>query len=97
MNTAEIEWLMFPMSPELEAVLKRPAWHAEAACRGEGVDTFFPDSHEDPRNVMAICVSCPVKTQCLNYALEDPSLKGVWGGTSARHRSRLRRQSSNAR
>ena len=85
---------MFPMPPELEAVLKRPAWQAEAACRGDEVSVFFPDSHEDSRYVIAICVSCPVKTECLNYALEDPSLKGVWGGTSARQRSRLRRQAS---
>lgn len=85
---------MFPMPPEFGAVLKRPAWHAKAACRGDGVDSFFPASHEDSSGVIAICVACPVKTECLNYALEDPSLKGVWGGTSARQRSRLRRQAS---
>jgi WhiB family redox-sensing transcriptional regulator len=94
MNAPEIEWLMFPMSPEMTALLKRPAWQSDAACRGLEVDTFFPGSHEDLGASVATCVSCPVKNECLNYALEDPSLKGVWGGTSARQRSRLRRQAS---
>jgi WhiB family transcriptional regulator, redox-sensing transcriptional regulator len=85
---------MFPMPPELEAVLRRPAWHAKAACRGVGGDMFFPDSSDDPRKAIAICAGCPVKSECLSYALADPSLKGVWGGTSGRERSRLRRQAS---
>lgn len=92
MDLAEIEWLMLPMSPELMLLLRRPAWHAEAACRGVDVDTFFPRAHEDMGDSVAVCVGCPVKTECLNYALQDSSLKGVWGGTSARERNRLRRQ-----
>jgi WhiB family redox-sensing transcriptional regulator len=92
MNSAEVEWLMFPLPPEVEVVLRRPAWHAEASCRGNGFDAFFPDSHDDSRNVIGICTKCTVRTQCLNYALEDPSLTGIWGGTSARRRRRLRRQ-----
>jgi WhiB family redox-sensing transcriptional regulator len=85
---------MFPMPPEIAALLKRPAWQADAACRGRAVDTFFPGANEDLADIIAICRGCPVKTECLNYALEDPSLKGVWGGTSARERSRLRRRAS---
>jgi WhiB family redox-sensing transcriptional regulator len=94
MNSTEIAWLRYPIPPKLEVALKRPSWHAEAACRGVSVDIFFPDSHEDPRNAIAVCTSCPVRTECLNYALDDPSLKGVWGATSARERSRLRQQAS---
>jgi WhiB family redox-sensing transcriptional regulator len=94
MNSDEIEWLMSPMPPEFEAVLKRPAWHAKAACRGEAVDTFFPNSHEELRDAVAICAGCSVKTECRNYALDDPSLKGIWGGMSGRERIRLRRMAS---
>jgi hypothetical protein len=39
----------------------------------------------------AICARCPVRVECLDYALEvgDPLL-GVWGGTSKLERRRMR-------
>jgi hypothetical protein len=91
MDFVEIEWLMLPMPPEMQALLKHPSWYAEAACRGHGVDTFFPTSSEGLSTIFAICANCAVKRECLECALEDPTLKVVWGGPSARGRARLRR------
>ena len=37
----------------------------------------------------AICEPCPVRSECLAFALADPHTKGIWG-TSERERMRLR-------
>jgi WhiB family redox-sensing transcriptional regulator len=76
--------------PNLRDLLGRPAWQANAACRGEGVELFFPPENTSLMEARRICNRCTVADQCLQFALERPSLKGVWAGTSERHRRRLR-------
>jgi hypothetical protein len=52
----------------------RPAWHARAECARRGLPTeaFFPSSPHsgswDPR-VLEACNACPVRIDCLNWAL----------------------------
>lgn len=36
------------------------------------------------------CNGCPVTNACLTYALADPELEGIWGGTTKNERNRLR-------
>lgn len=75
---------------ELVALIDRPAWHAYAACRGQGNGAWFPTiggTGEPPR---AVCATCPVQSECLSAAMEDPQTLGVWGGTSVVDRKHLR-------
>lgn len=76
----------------LDALLARlrPAWFALAACRGAGVDQFVTRDSRAATRAREVCAGCPVRVECLDYALDDPSIVGIWGGTSARERSRLR-------
>lgn len=76
--------------PELNDLLKRPQWQLDAACRGVGVEHFFPSEASGLMQARRVCVRCPVSKDCLDYALSDPSLKGIWAGTSERRRRRLR-------
>ena len=39
----------------------------------------------------AICVLCPVRESCLEYALTARERDGVWGGMTARERRRILR------
>ena len=39
-----------------------------------------------------ICRECPVRKDCLLYALETPIDHGVWGGMTERERRRFRRR-----
>lgn len=55
-------------------------WKREAKCANSGVD-FFPK---------LVCVGCPVRTECLDYALENGEKFGVWGGYSERERRPMR-------
>lgn len=69
----------------------RPGWHRRARCRGLGTELFIP-SRGVPTVVRAkaLCRECPVREECLAFALSDPELVGVWGGTTVKERSALR-------
>lgn len=44
-----------------------------------------------PELARRLCTGCPVGNACLTYALADPSLEGVWGGTTWEERRQIRR------
>lgn len=37
----------------------------------------------------AVCAACPVRRECLRYALEAPEEQGVWGGLDEKERADL--------
>ena len=41
---------------------------------------------------IAICNECPVKIDCLEYAINTNQDSGIWGGTTEEERKNLRRQ-----
>lgn len=53
---------------------------------------FFPESG-DVRRARAVCAGCTVRAECLDYALHasgEYPLLGIWGGTTADERRRMR-------
>lgn len=70
-------------------------WRDDAACREVDPELFFPTATDSSRATKAksICDVCRVATQCLEYAVANPELEGVWGGTSFRERQAIRRGS----
>ena len=86
MDTVPIEWLMAPGAPELPDLLNRPSWHQQAACRGS-TSTFFSNIEV----ARATCRKCPVRQECYDVAMADPSLEGIWAGLDAKERRALRR------
>lgn len=69
-------------------------WVRRASCRGRGVDPYFPPGGGSTIAARAVCSGCPVRPECLAYALADPGLQGVWGGMSDAERRVLRRRSA---
>jgi WhiB family redox-sensing transcriptional regulator len=61
-----------------------------AQCRGEDRDLFFPSLGTDPVRARVICGLCPVRQECLDDALPQADLGGIWAGTSAKQRQKLR-------
>ena len=65
-------------------------WQWRAACRGEDASLFFPPNHPEPkeerlareRQARAICATCPVRMECLEYAVRIREPHGIWGGLS---------------
>ncbi len=66
-------------------------WSWFAACAGSSAT---PDDFIPRPTVLAkqMCAGCPVRTDCLEYALSVPWLVGYWGGTTAGRRDKMRRQ-----
>lgn len=66
-------------------------WQEDASCIEVGTEMFFQETGGAPPDaVRELCAACPVQTQCLNMALNDSHLMGVWGGTSERERILMR-------
>ena len=64
-------------------------WVQQRACHVTELHLFFSLDPRDQRKAKGICVDCPVKGFCLEFALKHDE-KGIWGGTSERQRVRIR-------
>ncbi|MCV7136455.1 WhiB family transcriptional regulator [Mycobacterium hodleri] len=78
----------------LEAQPQSPTdedWYERALCPQTDPDAFFPEKGGSTKEAKKICLGCPVKQQCLQWALDHDERFGIWGGLSERERRRLKR------
>ena len=68
-------------------------WQQKALCAQTDPEAFFPEKGGSSRDGKRVCLSCDVRTECLEYALENDERFGIWGGTSELERRELRRRS----
>ncbi|MCW2288808.1 transcription factor WhiB [Leucobacter luti] len=68
------------------------AWQTDALCAQTDPEAFFPEKGGSTREAKRICDTCEVRSECLDYALENDERFGIWGGLSERERRRLRRE-----
>ena len=69
-------------------------WAVHAACRQADHNWFFPGSDGDADAAVRVCRGCPVREECLDWALESRIRYGIWGGLTERERRRLLRRSA---
>lgn len=74
--------------------LPEDSWQSEALCSQTDPDAFFPEQGSSGGDAKSICASCPVRQECLEYALENDERFGIWGGLSELERRRLRKRSA---
>ncbi|HET9732020.1 MAG TPA: WhiB family transcriptional regulator [Acidimicrobiales bacterium] len=67
-------------------------WQAKAKCRDVHPSVFFPSDGLGVEAAQRICALCPVRQECLEYALANHIDHGVWGGASERERRRIARR-----
>lgn len=61
-------------------------WQRSAACRDVDSALFF----DGPRSMaVRVCQGCPVRRECLEYALAIGADLGVWGGCAKTERARI--------
>jgi hypothetical protein len=95
-------------SPEYQDM----SWQTNAACRNLPLDDaariFFPEVGNNTIEAKKYCLGvnsdnpkrfrpeCPVRTQCLEYALsfEPNTMVGIWGGTTISERREILYQRS---
>jgi WhiB family transcriptional regulator, redox-sensing transcriptional regulator len=76
----------------VEFLVNRQPWTDGALCtQVDGGDMFFPEKGELAKPAKQVCRRCEVRVECLKYALDNDERFGVWGGLSARERSKLGR------
>ena len=79
------------------------SWQDRAACRDMDVLFFGPDGEPRPEREIReakakkVCVSCPVRGKCLDYALRNSIKHGIWGGLDQEERARERRRRASQR
>jgi WhiB family transcriptional regulator, redox-sensing transcriptional regulator len=71
------------------------SWWELAACQTVSPELFFPVTETGPARMQvarakAICGECPVRQDCLRYAMSTHEAHGVWGGLSESERRALR-------
>jgi WhiB family redox-sensing transcriptional regulator len=67
-------------------------WWQDAACRDVDTNVFFPLTDDEAGPAREICATCPVRDECLEFALATRQDDGVWGGLTETERRRLRRR-----
>lgn len=73
------------------------AWRQDAECRDLDPNLFFPVGVTGPAvdqiaAAKGICSACPVRAECLEFAITTNQEFGIWGGTSEDERRVLRRK-----
>jgi WhiB family redox-sensing transcriptional regulator len=77
--------------PTSENLLGRPEWQRRAACRGEGTELYVRGRDGGTyAKALELCTACVVRRECLEMALADDELVGLWGGTTGSERRRMR-------
>lgn len=82
--------------PLLQAALAS-GWQQHGSCRTQDAAVFFPPLQFEPKTereareakAKAICAACPVRVECLEWALETEEPYGVWGGHSELERKHI--------
>ena len=77
-------WKLPDAGPDLD-------WMMFALCQQVDPEKWFPVRGASVTDAKRICRDCPVRTQCLQYALDNDERFGIWGGLSERERRRLKR------
>ncbi len=91
LRQSSVQTAIRPANPTVEADPARQLWRRDAACQGVSADLFYPEKGGSTREAKAVCHSCPVRLQCLDFALSTGERFGIWGGTSEPERRMLRR------
>ena len=69
-------------------------WARDGACTTVDPEIFFGDSRDHPfGEAIAVCSTCPVIDQCLDYAITANIRYGVWGGLTPSQRQQMSRAS----
>ena len=74
-------------------MILKTGWKQLANCRNSNPSIFFFDESDvRTQNVaLKLCGDCEVKTECLQYALENKEHFGIWGGLMPLERRNFKR------
>lgn len=66
--------------------------HGEPMCMQTDPDLFFPETggrNGDVQMAMRLCNRCPVREECLQFAIVNNEMFDIWGGLSVTERNKI--------
>lgn len=72
-------------------------WMVDAACRNHpNPDLWFPATSlpSEAAPAIAVCLTCPVRAECLDLAVRSHAEAGIWGGMNPDQIRQMRRKAS---
>lgn len=68
-------------------------WIQDAACAAHDPEHWHPHSSREDEALHAkrICAGCPARLPCLEFAVANVDLTGIWAGTTTQQRGRMRK------
>jgi len=75
----------------LDLAILEEEWIEQAICAQIDPEMFFPEKGGSTREAKRMCGLCPVRLECLAYALDHDERFGIWGGLSERDRRKVKR------
>jgi WhiB family redox-sensing transcriptional regulator len=76
----------------LEGDGEETGWQERGLCAQTDPEAFFPEKGGSTREAKKVCLTCDVRQDCLEYALENDERFGIWGGLSERERRKLKKR-----
>lgn len=68
------------------------SWQRNASCVGLESTIFYPPTDAESGPAKAVCSECPVRQDCLEFAITVREKEGIWGGATAAERQSLVRR-----
>lgn len=66
-------------------------WRESALCRQVDPELWFPEKGGDNGSqAKRVCGGCPVRAECLEFAVESGQRAGIWGGLNERELRQVR-------
>lgn len=76
----------------VEIVGEEGEWQERALCAQVDADLFYPEKGGSTKEAKSVCMTCEVRAECLEAAIDRDERFGIWGGMSERDRRALRKQ-----
>ena len=67
-----------------------PDWTERGRCGETDPEAFFPEKGGSTRDAKKVCMACEVRTECLEWAIDNDERFGIWGGKSERERRKIK-------
>lgn len=67
-------------------------WMVDAMCAQTDPDSFFPEKGGSTAEAKRVCLGCPVRQTCLEWALQRNERFGIYGGKSERERRKIAKE-----
>lgn len=65
-----------------------PDWHEDSECgkleNSDKIDNFFSNKSSQQWEAKKLCSVCPVRQECIKWALDNKQLNGIWGGLDSK-------------